>query len=107
MTLIEGLKLFLVLYVAAQLVLVAFYLRGSRRHGHNCFLLLAISTVLGVISTTGMSVGYFVTLSEAQALQLYQWGLLFAYPALLISFWGMVSLLRSYSVYAPPASPPP
>lgn len=97
MTLHDGFRLYIALWVLAQIILLMFYIKGLHRHGHNSFLLLIIASIFGIISMVAMSAGYFGTLSQPVATELYQWGLLLGFPVLLTSLLGMLSLLKSYS----------
>jgi hypothetical protein len=102
MALHDGFRLYTGLWMLVQGILLVFYIRGALRYRHGTFLILIIASCLGVISIIAMTAGYFVTLSQPAATELYQWGLILGFPSLLIGLWGMLSLLMAYDRYARP-----
>jgi hypothetical protein len=89
----------------SALVILSLQVAAFRRHGHRSFLILAISSVSGIIYVALNAPAYFLGIDLPTAILLAKIAAVPQAATLVLSIWGTASLFNSYRQLAGHVSP--
>ena len=107
MTVLDGMKLSVVVSVLAQIYLLFVYFSAIRKKSHSSFTILIFATFLSIVSLVMTSISYFIEMSETLATDVYRYGLFIIFPAAILGVVGVRSLVKAYVSSAPEVPPEP
>lgn len=96
MTILDGMKLTILLSGAAQIYLLIIYFIAIWKKRHNSFVLLIAGTALSMLYSALTSVSYFIEMPQDIATKLYRYGLFIFFLATLLGVFGVRSLVKAY-----------
>jgi hypothetical protein len=88
----------------SALVILSLQVAAFRRHGHKSFLLLAMSSVSGVVYVALNAPAYFLGIGLPAAILLAKIAAVPQAATFVLSIWGTASLFKSYRQLASHAS---
>lgn len=79
-----------------QLAFLWLQVGAVRRHGHDCFRVLILGSLCGVVYTATAILPYVLTLPAQTMVIVYSAGTLALFPTYILSLVGSIMLFRSY-----------
>jgi hypothetical protein len=89
-------NIMLVLSLANALALLFLQATAYRRHRHQSFFLLTVSTVIALISNVVMALPLFVPAARSWYSSIFITGTILYFIYATLGIWGVASLFRSY-----------